>query len=80
MYFSVKAHTTELRALGEGSSTMININKTSFENYEIPTLKDDELQLLEKQLNKVFSLILSNLQEIDKLIETKDILITQLSR
>ena len=80
LYFSVKAHTTELRALGEGSSTMININKTSFENYEIPTLKDDELQLLEKQLNKVFSLILSNLQEIDKLIETKDILITQLSR
>lgn len=79
LYFSIKAHTAELRTLGEGSSTMININKTSFENYEIPTLKDDDLQLLEKQLSKFFSLVLSNLQEIDKLIETKDILVTQLS-
>lgn len=79
LYFSIKAHTTELRTLGEGSSTMININKTSFENYEIPTLEDDDLQLLERQLGKIFSLILSNLQEIDKLIETKDILVTRLS-
>lgn len=80
LYFSVKAHTTELRALGEGSSTMININKTSFENYEIPSLKYADMLLLEKQLGKFFSLILSNLREINKLEETKDILITQLSR
>lgn len=33
LYFSIKAHTAELRTLGEGSSTMININKTSFEKY-----------------------------------------------
>lgn len=79
LYFSIKAHTAELRTLGEGSSTMININKTSFENYEIPTLKDDDLQLLERQLDKFFNLVLSNLQEIDKLIETKDILLTRLS-
>lgn len=79
LYFSIKAHTAELRALGEGSSTMININKTSFENYEIPTLNDSDLQFLEKQLGKIFSLVLSNLQEIDKLIETKDVLVTRLS-
>lgn len=80
LYFSVKSHTTELRTLGEGSSTMININKSSFENYEIPTLKNEELQLLEKQLSDIFSLILSNLKEIDKLIELRDVLVTQLSR
>lgn len=80
LYFSVKSHTAELRALGEGSSTMININKTSFENYEIPTLKDNDLLLLEKQLGKIFRLILSNLQEIDMLKETKDVLVTRLSR
>ena len=80
LYFSVKSHTAELRALGEGSSTMININKTSFENYGIPTLKDNDLLLLEKQLGKIFRLILSNLQEIDILNETKDVLVTRLSR
>ena len=45
LYFSIKAHTVELRTLGEGSSTMININKTSFENYEIPTPSDNTLQI-----------------------------------
>ncbi len=80
LYFSIKAHTTELRALGEGSSTMININKTSFENYEIPTPSDNTLQQLERKLNIVFSTILHNLQEIDKLNETKDLLVSQLSR
>ncbi len=80
LYFSVKAHTTELRALGEGSSTMININKTSFENYEIPTLNESELSHLEIRLQKIFDVILANLKEIDKLSEIKDIIVTQLSR
>ena len=80
LYFSIKAHTVELRTLGEGSSTMININKTSFENYEIPTPSDNTLQQLEHKLNIIFSAILHNLQEIDRLNETKDLLVTQLSR
>ena len=79
LYLSIKAHTTELRALGEGSSTMININKTSFENYEIPTLKDDDMLLLEEQLDKIFAPVLLNLREIDKLNETKDILVSRIS-
>ena len=80
LYFSIKAHTSELRTLGEGSSTMININKTSFENYEIPTPSDNTLRQLEHKLNIIFSAILHNLQEIDRLNETKDLLVTQLSR
>lgn len=80
LYFSIKAHTVELRTLGEGSSTMININKTSFENYEIPTPSDNTLQQLEHKLNIIFSAILHNLQEIDRLNETKDLLVNQLSR
>lgn len=80
LYFSIKVHTVELRTLGEGSSTMININKTSFENYEIPTPSDNTLQQLEHKLNIIFSAILHNLQEIDRLNETKDLLVTQLSR
>ena len=79
LYFSIKAHTAELRTLGEGSSTMININKTSFEKYEIPTPSDNTLQQLEHKLSIVFSTILHNSQEIDRLNETKDLLVTQLS-
>lgn len=80
LYFSVKTNTAELRVFGEGSSTMININKTSFENYEIPTPDLEKLDLLEKQLKKFFALILYNQQEIDRLSEMKELLIAQLSR
>lgn len=80
LYFSVKAHTTELRALGEGSSTMININKTSFEAYEIPAIDDDDLAVLERQLQTIFDAVLANLREIDKLREVQEVIITQLSR
>ena len=80
LYFSVRTNTAELRALGDGSSTMININKTSFENYKIPTPGLEKLDLLEKQLKKYFALILYNQQEIDRLSEMKELLIAQLSR
>ncbi len=79
LYFSVKAHTSELRALGEGSSTMININKSSFENYQIPTPRIPDLDKLENRLSVLFTLILSNLYEIDQLDGLRRLLITQLS-
>lgn len=79
LYLSIKAHTMELRALGEGSSTMININKSSFESYQIPVLEDDDIQALENQLRGFFSVILLNLQEIDALNSIKDVLVTKLS-
>lgn len=79
LYYSVKAHTAELRALGEGSSTMININKTSFETYEIPSLGDDALAILEGHLQTIFNAVLANLKEIGKLSEVKDVITTQLS-
>lgn len=80
LYFSVKAHSTELRTLGEGSSTMININKTSFETYEIPVIDEDSLAILERRLQVVLDAALANLREIDKLNEVKDVIVAQLSR
>lgn len=79
LYFSIKAHTAEIRALGDGSSTMININKSSFENYEIPIPTEETLIQLENSLSTVFATILSNLLEIDRLSEMRNLLITQLS-
>lgn len=80
LYFSIKAHTAELRALGDGSSTMININKTSFENYKVPTPNTANLDKLENMLSSIFAPILSNLHEIDMLNEVRSLLITRLSR
>ena len=59
---------------------MTNINKTSFENYKIPSLEDNEVEVLEVRLQTIFNAVLVNLKEIDKLSEVKDVIITQLSR
>ena len=80
LYFSIKTHTDELRSLGDGSSTMLNINKSSFENYAIPTPNTDSLQLLENRLKTYFDIILSNSKEIDVLNGLKALMIAQLSR
>jgi type I restriction enzyme S subunit len=80
LYFSIRSHTEELRALGDGSSTMININKTSFENYEIPSSTPDELTSLEESLAKIFNLILANTKEIDTLSQMKELIVSTLSR
>lgn len=79
LYFSIRSHTEELRALGDGSSTMININKTSFENYEIPSSTPDELTSLEESLAKIFNLILANTKEIDTLSQMKELIVSTLS-
>lgn len=78
LYFSIKIHTAELRALGDGSSTMININKSLFENYEILTPEITDLDKLEYRLSILFTLILFNLKEIDQLNELRSLLIAQL--
>ena len=80
LYFSIKSHTAELRALGDGSSTMININKTSFENYELPIPESTKLNKLEANLSSIFKALLVNQQEIDKLGNMQSLIITQLSR
>ena len=59
---------------------MLNINKTSFENYAIPSLEDADLSKLESQLSSIFEYILQNSREIDKLEGAKALLVTQLSR
>lgn len=78
LYFSIKENTIELRTLGDGSSTMLNINKTSFENFHISSLDLDELIAFEGLLREVFSVILNNLKEIDILNELKSLIIARL--
>ena len=79
LYFSIRSHTEELRALGDGSSTMININKTSFENYKISSSTPDELIPLEESLATIFNLILANTKEIDTLSQMKELIVSTLS-
>lgn len=80
LYFAIKDSRDELRALGDGSSTMLNINKSSFENFELQLPYKDKLIKLEALLRSAFDYIHSNVLEINLLEEYKSLLVTTLSR
>lgn len=80
MYFAIKDSREELRALGDGSSTMLNVNKSSFENFELQLPSKDKLTKLEGQLRLAFDYIHSNVLEMNLLEEYKALIVTTLSR
>ncbi|SDB34036.1 restriction endonuclease subunit S [Eubacterium oxidoreducens] len=80
LYFAIKDAREELRALGDGSSTMLNINKSSFENFELLLPCKEGIVKLECLLRSVFDYIHFNVLEINLLEEYKALLVTTLSR
>ena len=80
LYFAIKDAREELRALGDGSSTMLNINKSSFENFELLLPCKEEIVKLECLLRSVFDYIHFNVLEINLLEEYKALLVATLSR
>ena len=64
LYCALNKCREELRALGDAGSTMININKSLFENYRVVSLNSEELNIIEKKLTPLFIAIQNNLKEI----------------
>ena len=80
LYFAIKGSHEKLRTLGDGSSTMLNINKTSFETFQIDCVNINILNELEKKLSVIFKEILSNSLEINALKRLNSLTIAKLSR
>lgn len=69
IYCSLKNEKNKILTLGDGSTTMVNINKTDFENFEINTLEEEKMRCLNEQLERIFTKILQNTLEKQKLIQ-----------
>jgi type I restriction enzyme S subunit len=65
IYFFIKNNTDLLRSLGEGSLTMLNINKTSFENFKVLLPPREQLDYFESVTDGLFETVLNNQLEID---------------
>lgn len=78
VYLLLKRYRDELLVLGDGSTTMININKTDFGNFKLPTFDKNGFVYLEKKLKPLFQSILFNTLEIKQLKEMKDLVLTKL--
>jgi len=79
VYHAIKNNTDNFRSMGDGSSTMLNVNKTSFENFPIALPDGIMLTDFEDSASELFSLVLENQMEIRKLETTKQLLVSRLS-
>ena len=70
---------TKLLGISQSGSTREAINKQELEKFEIPVPSDEELKKFETIATKIYSIIFSNIKEIQTLCKIKDILLTALS-
>ena len=78
LYFSFKNKRDEFRALGDGSSTMLNINKSSFEDFEVDIPTAEQICHIESNLSSLFKAICKNQSEIKILNHIQQFIISQL--
>jgi type I restriction enzyme S subunit len=79
VYHAIKNNTDDFRSMGDGSSTMLNVNKTSFENFPVALPDRTMLTEFEDNVDALFSLVLENQREIHKLEITQQLLVSRLS-
>lgn len=79
LYCALKRSREELRALGDAGSTMININKSLFENYQVVTLEPTVLKDLEEALSPFFIAVKNNLREMVILDNLKSCMMNRFS-
>ena len=78
LYFALKKEKNNILVLGDGSTTMVNINKTDFGNYEIDIVNDNCLEEINSKLELIFNEIRRNTLEKRKLIQINKCLIIDL--
>ncbi|MBR0249153.1 MAG: restriction endonuclease subunit S [Synergistaceae bacterium] len=79
LYCALKKSRDELRALGDAGSTMININKTLFENFRVVSLDSEKLDVVERKLKPLFMMIKNNLKEMDLLTKLASYIMNNLA-
>ncbi len=79
LYSALKKAKRDLLVLGDGSTTMLNINKTDFSNFLIISCDDNNKDKIENTLKPFFKLIESNSKEICTLSEYKNLLLNKIA-
>ncbi len=79
LYSALKKAKRDLLVLGDGSTTMLNINKTDFSNFLITSCDDNSKEKIENTLKPLFKLIEMNSKEIYTLSKYKDLLLNKIA-
>ena len=79
VFMTLKGMNEELKRLGAGGSTTLNISKSLFSSIKIAIPNKKEMDLFENEISPIFDSILMNEKEISKLQELKQLVISRIS-
>lgn len=80
VFLTLKGMEAYLKRLGAGGSTTLNISKSLFASIRIKIPSEKEMNDFETRVSTIFESILANEKEINKLIELKQLVISQISK
>lgn len=76
----LKQMTDELKRLGAGGSTTLNVSKSLFASIKLQLPNEENMTIFNKKVSQLFSKILINEKEIEKLESLKQIVNSQVSK
>ena len=80
VFMLLKQMTDELKRLGAGGSTTLNVSKSLFASIKLQLPNEENMTIFNKKVSQLFSKILINEKEIEKLESLKQIINSQVSK
>ena len=80
VFMLLKQMTDELKRLGAGGSTTLNVSKSLFASIKLQLPNEENMNDFDKKVSSLFSEILINEKEIEKLEVLKKIVVSQISQ
>ena len=80
VFMLLKQMTDELKRLGAGGSTTLNVSKSLFASIKLQLPNEENMNFFDKKVSSLFSKILINEKEIEKLEALKMTVVSQISK
>ena len=80
VFMLLKQMTYELKRLGAGGSTTLNVSKSLFASIKLQLPNEENMNFFDKKVSSLFSKILINEKEIEKLEALKMTVVSQISK
>ena len=80
VFMLLKQMTDELKRLGAGGSTTLNVSKSLFASIKLQLPNEENMNFFDKKVSSLFSKILINEKEIEKLEALRMIVVSQISK
>lgn len=80
VFLTLKNMTEELKRLGAGGSTTLNVSKSLFASIKLKIPSEKDMRSFDEKVSPLFAQILLNEKELEKLEQLKQLLVSQIAR